>query len=289
MTGFGLAKASNENISVTVEVRSLNSKSLDINIRLPKNFSDKELEVRNLLGQMLERGKLNVAIDVQLIGEVKPRVSINKPLVQAYCKQLREVAQENQIPENDILRLAMQLPDAYLYDTAPDENAAKDWALILETFKQASMACHEFRIKEGSELVRQLHGCIQIIDEKLVEVTTHDPERLQAIRARIRERVAEIVTDEHFDSNRFEQELIYYIEKLDITEEKVRLRLHLEHFMQVLTHDNAPGKKLNFISQEIGREINTIGSKANDALIQRHVIDMKDELEKIKEQSLNIL
>ncbi|MDJ1468497.1 YicC/YloC family endoribonuclease [Cytophagaceae bacterium DM2B3-1] len=289
MTGFGLARAANTNISVSVEIRSLNSKTLDVNLRLPKNFSDKELEIRNLLNQILERGKLNVSIDIQVIGEVKPRVTVNTPLVRAYCQQLREAAIAAAVPEDDIFRLAMQLPDAYIYDTAPDENAAKDWALIQETFKQAALACDEFRIKEGNELSGKLTEYIHKISTNLNAVSTHDPERLQNIRTRIRERIAEVVSDEHFDPNRFEQELIYYIEKLDISEEKVRLKLHLDHFLEVLAKDDTPGKKLNFISQEIGREINTIGSKANDAVIQRFVVEMKDELEKIKEQSLNIL
>jgi uncharacterized protein (TIGR00255 family) len=289
MTGFGMAKAANANISVSVEIRSLNSKSLDVNLRLPKNFSDKELEIRNLLNQILERGKLNVSIDVQVIGEVKPRVTVNIPLVKAYCQQLRQAALEANAPEDDIFRMAMQLPDAYVYDTAPDENAAKDWTLILETFKQAAQACDEFRIKEGGELSGKLTEYVRKIGTNLDAIAAHDPERLQNIRTRIRERVAEITTDENFDANRFEQEMIYYIEKLDISEEKVRLKLHLDHFVEVLANDETPGKKLNFISQEIGREINTIGSKANDAIIQRFVVEMKDELEKIKEQSLNIL
>lgn len=289
MTGFGLARAANTNISVSVEIRSLNSKTLDVNLRLPKNFSDKELEIRNLLNQILERGKLNVSIDIQVIGEVKPRVTVNTPLVRAYCQQLRDAAVAAAVPEDDIFRLAMQLPDAYIYDTAPDENAAKDWALIQETFKQAALACDEFRIKEGNELSGKLTEYIHKISTNLNAISTHDPERLQNIRTRIRERIAEVVNDEHFDPNRFEQELIYYIEKLDISEEKVRLKLHLDHFLEVLAKDETPGKKLNFISQEIGREINTIGSKANDAVIQRFVVEMKDELEKIKEQSLNIL
>ncbi len=289
MTGFGMAKAANANISVSVEIRSLNSKSMDVNLRLPKNFSDKELEIRNLLNQILERGKVNVSVDVQVVGEVKPRVTVNVPLVKAYCQQLRLAAAEASVPEDDVFRLAMQLPDAYVYDTAPDENAAKDWELIQETFKQATQACDEFRAKEGGELARKLTEYIRKISTNLASIAAHDPERLQNIRTRIRERIAEITSDEHFDANRFEQEMIYYIEKLDISEEKVRLGLHLDHFLQVLNSDETPGKKLNFISQEIGREINTIGSKANDAVIQRFVVEMKDELEKIKEQSLNIL
>jgi uncharacterized protein (TIGR00255 family) len=289
MTGFGFAKSTSATINASVEIRSLNSKTLDVSLRLPKNYSDKELEVRNLLNQMLERGKLSVNIDVQAVGEVKPRVTVNTPLVKAYCQQLRQAAEAAGVTESDILRLAMQLPDAYSYDTAPDENAAADWLLIQETLRQAVQACDEFRTKEGGELATKLTGYIQRIHQNLLAVSTHDPERLQLIRTRIRDRIAEVVSDEHFDPNRFEQELIYYIEKLDISEEKVRLQLHLDHFLEVLRNDEAPGKKLNFIAQEIGREINTIGSKANDATIQRLVVEMKDELEKIKEQSLNIL
>lgn len=289
MTGFGLAKATNSNISVTVEIRTLNSKTMDLSLRLPKSFSDRELEIRNFLVQTLERGKLNVNVDIQHNGEVRPRVALNKPVIRAYCNQLRSVAIENALPDTDILRLAMQLPEAYTHETTDDENAAQDSHLVWETFKQAVRECDEFRSREGQELAGNLLDYTRRIVERLATVEQHDPARLQAIRTRIRERIAEVVSDEHFDQNRFEQELIYYIEKLDISEEKVRLKLHLEHFLEVLQTADSPGKKLNFISQEIGREINTIGSKANDATIQRHVIDMKEELEKIKEQALNIL
>ncbi len=289
MTGFGTAKASNENIAVTVEIRTLNSKSLDASFRLPKNFSDKEPEVRNLLAQILERGKVNVSIEVQIIGELKPRMAVNRPLVKAYYQELKSVAQELGASEDDIFRMAMQMPDAVQYEVPSDENAAREWELIKHVLAEAIRATDEFRLKEGQELARNLANYIAHIGELLGRIAIQDPERMQKIRSRITQHIAEIVTDEHFDKNRFEQEMIYYIEKLDISEEKVRLRMHLDHFMEALKGDDAPGKKLNFISQEIGREINTIGSKANDALIQRYVIDMKEELEKIKEQSLNIL
>lgn len=289
MTGFGLAKAANNSISVTVEIRTLNSKTMDLSLRLPKSLSDRELEYRNFLTQALERGKVNVSVDIQHNGEVKPRITLNKSIIKAYCDQLKSVAHDNSLPDTDVLRLAMQLPEAYTHEVAPDENAAQDSELVWETFKLAVRDCDEFRSKEGQELAGNLLDYTRRIVERLAAVEQHDPARLLAIRTRIRERVAEMVSDEHFDSNRFEQELIYYIEKLDISEEKVRLKLHLEHFLEVLQNAESPGKKLNFISQEIGREINTVGSKANDATIQRHVIDMKEELEKIKEQSLNIL
>jgi uncharacterized protein (TIGR00255 family) len=288
MTGYGTARVANESLEVTVDIKSLNSKSLDASIRMPKNFSDKEPEIRAILNQLLERGKVNVSIEVQAVGEVKPKVSVNRPLVKAYYKELFQVSAEIGASQQDIFRIILQMPDVFSYENSSDE-LSRDWELIKKGVQEAVEACNTFRIQEGAELARSLTLYIEKIRSLLVQVDAHDPERMEKIRSRIATHISEIVADEHFDKNRFEQEMIYYIEKLDISEEKVRLRLHLDYFMEVLQKEEAPGKKLNFISQEIGREINTIGSKANDAIIQRHVIDMKEELEKIKEQSLNIL
>jgi uncharacterized protein (TIGR00255 family) len=289
MTGFGAAKASNDTLAVTVEIRTLNSKSLDASFRLPRQYSDKEVELRSLLTQTLERGKINLSIEVQSLGELKPKVAVNQTMVKAYYQQLQQVAIELGADQGDLLRLALQLPEAYLTESSSDETSAQEWVFIRGVIEEALRTCDEFRAKEGQELAINLNAYITRIEKMLGEIESHDPERIQKIRERISSHLQEVVTNENFDRNRFEQEMIYYIEKLDISEEKVRLRLHLDHFMEVLQGQEAPGKKLNFISQEIGREINTIGSKANDAIIQRFVIDMKEELEKIKEQSLNIL
>lgn len=288
MTGYGTARSANEFLEVTVEVKSLNSKSLDASIRMPKNFSDKEHEIRAMLNQVLERGKINVGIEVQPVGEVKPRVSVNRPLVKAYFNELSKVATELEASQQDIFRMVFQMPDVFQYESGTEE-LARDWEIIRKTLQEAVEACNAFRTQEGEELARNLTLYIENIRSLLLQIDAHDPLRMQKIRNRINGHITEVVSDEHFDKNRFEQEMIYYIEKLDISEEKVRLRVHLDYFMEVLKKEEAPGKKLNFISQEIGREINTIGSKANDALVQRFVIDMKEELEKIKEQSLNIL
>jgi uncharacterized protein (TIGR00255 family) len=288
MTGFGLAKATSERLEVTAEVKSLNSKSLDVNFRTPRNFSDKEPELRNMLNQVLERGKINLGIDLQTIGDVKPRVTVNHPIVKAYYEDLSKAATELGASTQDIFRMVFQMPEVYQYESNTEE-LAKDWEIIRKVVQEAVEACNAFRIKEGKELATNLTAYIEKIRSLLGQVDNYDPQRIEKIRNRISTHITEVVKDEHFDKNRFEQEMIYYIEKLDISEEKVRLRVHLDYFMDVLQKEEAPGKKLNFISQEIGREINTIGSKANDALIQRHVIDMKEELEKIKEQSLNIL
>jgi uncharacterized protein (TIGR00255 family) len=289
MTGFGAAKASNDTLAVTVEIRTLNSKSLDASFRLPRQYSDKEVELRSLLTQTLERGKINLSIEVQSLGELKPKVAVNQTMVKAYYQQLQQVAIELGADQGDLLRLALQLPEAYLTESSSDETSAQEWVFIRGVIEEALRTCDDFRTKEGQELAVNLNAYITRIGKMLKEIESHDPERIQKIRERISSHLQEVVTNENFDRNRFEQEMIYYIEKLDISEEKVRLRLHLDHFMEVLQGQEAPGKKLNFISQEIGREINTIGSKANDAIIQRFVIDMKEELEKIKEQSLNIL
>lgn len=288
MTGFGTAKAANERITVTVEIKSLNSKSLDASFRLPRNFSDKELEVRNMLNQALERGKVSVNVDIWSIGEIKPKTVINRPLVKAYYQDLSSLAIELGASQTDIFRLALQMPEAYINESDA-EVLSLDWDLIKQTLIEALKACNNFRIKEGEELATNLSGYIFKIGALLQKIVEQDPQRIQKIKTRIQNHITDILSDDNFDKSRFEQEMIYYIEKLDISEEKVRLQVHLDHFMEVLKTDDTPGKKLNFISQEIGREINTIGSKANDAVIQRYVIEMKEELEKIKEQTLNIL
>jgi uncharacterized protein (TIGR00255 family) len=241
-----------------------------------------------LLNQILERGKINVSIELQAIGEKKNKLNINRPLAKTYFDELQNLAVEVGASQQDIFRLVLQMPDIYNQEDNTDEKE-QDWQIIRQALQEAIQACNEFRITEGKELAANLASYIEKIRTLLDQVSTYDPQRMENIRHRITTHIAEVIADEHFDKNRFEQEMIYYIEKLDISEEKVRLRVHLDYFTEVLTKEESPGKKLNFISQEIGREINTIGSKANDAQVQRYVIDMKEELEKIKEQSLNIL
>ncbi|MGV3560445.1 YicC/YloC family endoribonuclease [Larkinella arboricola] len=292
MTGFGSATQEANGLTVTVEVKTLNSKFLDIYCRLPRSFSDKEVELRNLLTQRLERGKVELSLNVTRLTEVRPGVTVNRPLVEAYLRDLRETSQGLllDVADSDLFRLALQQPNVFNSEVvAASDTATSDWELILLTVLEAIRKCDEFRQQEGNSLEGKFREYIQIITDRLTLIEVQDQKRIPAVRERIRTMVADLLGSDDFDQNRFEQELIYYIEKFDISEEKVRLKNHLSYFMEVLAVEEANGKKLNFIAQEIGREINTIGSKANDASIQRLVVQMKDELEKIKEQTLNVI
>jgi uncharacterized protein (TIGR00255 family) len=288
MTGYGSHTAENDKISVFVEIKSLNSKFLDLNLRLSKEHSDRELEVRNILNNTIERGKVGLNIDVQSKGGVKAKVFINRDLVALYYKDLKETADTIGASETDLFKLALQMPKA-MESEAETEDSAEDWALIQKVLMEAIAKCNEFRKDEGKTLSLKFQEYIKNIGDALTKVEAFDPQRIEAIRTRIRQHFDDYSKSEQLDNSRFEQELIFYIEKLDISEEKVRLRSHLSYFLEAMEGAEASGKKLGFIAQEIGREINTIGSKANDANIQRSVVQMKEELEKIKEQSLNIL
>jgi uncharacterized protein (TIGR00255 family) len=291
MTGFGNATVEAGNLAVTAEVKTLNSKFLDIYCRIPRQFSDKEIELRALLTHQLERGKVELSINFARTNAVRPSVSINRPLVAAYINDLKETANSMlmSIPDGDVLQLALQQPNAYLSESADPEADASDWATLQAAVQEAIRRCNAFRQQEGAMLEGKFREYIQVITDRLTDVEEQDTRRIPAIRERMRHAVRELAENETFDQNRFEQELIYYIERFDISEEKVRLKNHLSYFLEVLSTEEANGKKLNFISQEIGREINTIGSKANDAAIQRFVVQMKDELEKIKEQTMNVI
>jgi len=289
MTGYGSHTAENDKISVTVEIKSLNSKFLDLNLRLSKEYSDKELDIRNLLNNTIERGKVGLSIDVQSKGGVKPKVFVNRELVALYYNDLKETADAiGVVDSSDLFKLALQMPKA-MESEAENVDNTEDWLLIQKVLNEAIAKCNEFRKDEGQTLSIKFKEYIQTIGGCLDKVETFDPQRIEAIRARIRQHFDEFSKSEQLDNSRFEQELIFYIEKLDISEEKVRLRSHLNYFLEAMDVQESSGKKLGFIAQEIGREINTIGSKANDANIQRFVVQMKEELEKIKEQTLNIL
>jgi len=288
MTGYGLASAETGNMAITVEIKSLNSKFLDINLKTPREYNDKELEIRNLLANTLERGKLGLSIEINQKGDVKPKVSINRELVKCYYEDLRLTATLVGASDSDLLKIALQMPKA-INAGSETEETVKEWDVILNVLKEALGKCEEFRLNEGKVLEAKLEEYIKNIDEQLKKVDEADPQRIKSVRDRIKSHLAEFQLGEQVDQNRFEQELIYYIEKLDISEEKVRLRSHLQYFLETMKSKDANGKKLGFIAQEIGREINTIGSKSNDASMQRFVVEMKEELEKIKEQSLNIL
>lgn len=288
MTGYGLAHRENERCTISVEVKSLNSKFLDCSVRLPKVFSDKELEVRAAVTDTLERGKVGISIDYSSKGDTLSKAEINEALFKAYYHQYFQLQQSVNAPASDLFKLALHSPEVM---TAVDasESTKEDWPLVMEAIKEALQACNSFREDEGKTLKIKFKEYIQVITDLLGQVEAHDPSRILSIRNRISQNLNEWIGASKIDTNRFEQELIYYIEKLDISEEKVRLRSHLEYFIQVLETEKSAGKKLGFISQELGREINTIGSKANDASIQKWVVAMKDELEKIKEQLLNLI
>lgn len=291
MTGFGNATVEAGGLSVTAEVKTLNSKFLDIYCRMPRQFSDKEIELRALLTHQLERGKVELSLNLTRTNAVRPGVTINRPLVAAYVADLKETANTMlmSISDGDVLQLALQQPNAYLTESTDHTADVSDWETVLAAVQEAIRRCDGFRKQDGAVLEGKFQEYIQIITDRLADIEEQDVKRIPAVRDRMRNSVRELLESESFDHNRFEQELVYYVEKFDISEEKVRLKNHLSYFLEVLATEEANGKKLNFISQEIGREINTIGSKANDSSIQRFVVQMKDELEKIKEQTMNVI
>jgi uncharacterized protein (TIGR00255 family) len=290
MTGFGSATLETDKMALSVEIKTLNSKFSDIYCRLPRSFSNREIEVRNVLQKELERGKIEMILNVIPKDEESAGTTINRTLVKAYFKDLIQTATELgfDASKTEVLRMATMMPNAYNTNALHADDAADEWKLIMGLVVKAIKNCQEFRLQEGKVTKIKFVEYIDIIDALLKLIIEQDPKRLPIIRERLEKSVADYINSENFDKNRFEQELIYYVEKYDISEEKVRLSNHLDYFRKEV-EIASNGKKLNFIAQEIGREINTIGSKANDAVIQRLVVQMKDELEKIKEQTMNIL
>lgn len=288
MTGFGVAGLENEHLMVQVEVRSLNSKFLDLSIRSPRQFSDKEPEIRNLVQSILDRGKVNISIEFLTKGGQNLPVSINHDLFETYYREFKALAGKVGESSSELFKLALQAPNVIV--TIPQEREeGEDWDQVKKVLEEALKKCDGFRKDEGASLLLKLEESIGLIREGLERIKVEDPQRKEKIKQRIKGHFSQWMEENSFDANRFEQELIYYFEKIDITEELVRLETHLNYFLKTMKEDALQGKKLGFISQELGREINTIGSKANDAEIQKSVILMKDELEKIKEQSLNVL
>jgi len=288
MTGFGISKGNEEGYSIIVEVRTLNSKFLDANVRLPKIIQDKELEVRNLLSSALVRGKVSLLVELKKEDTVSEKVAVNNTLFEAYFNEFKQMAENVGASQDDIFKLALQSPEVLNAENKKGEND-KEWNLVKKHIKLSVAHCDEFRNAEGQTLSIELSKYIQNITDYLEQIVVIDPERTVGVKERILGHIKEVSEKEDFDQNRYEQEMIYYIEKLDISEEIVRLGSHLKYFKETMALPDSQGKKLGFISQEIGREINTIGSKANHAEMQRHVVCMKDELEKIKEQLLNVL
>lgn len=290
MTGFGSATVENDQAVVSVEVKTLNSKFSDINCRIPRTFSGREIEIRKRLSDELDRGKIEFSLNVIPKDGATAGTVVNRPVLKAYYYDLLATANElgfEAVP-TELLRMASLMPNAYVTNMVDEAAVASEWELILGAVDAAIAKCQEFRTQEGEATKAKFEEYIGEIARLLTEVEAQDPARIPVVRERLEKAVLEWTSSEAFDKNRFEQELIYFIEKLDISEEKVRLANHLNYFLEQLSK-GTNGKKLNFISQEIGREINTIGSKANDAVIQRLVVQMKDYLEKIKEQTMNIV
>ncbi len=281
MTGFGKHVLQLPTKKVTVEIKSLNSKSLDLNARMPQAYREKELELRKIIASSLMRGKVDFGLYVELTGD-ETTVQVNETVVRQYMNQLKGVADGDELR---LLEMALRMPD--VLKTDKEDIDESEYQHIKDTLKQALLKINEFRSEEGKVLEEDFQERIKTLHNLLNKVIDIDPERQGTIRERLEKAVADV--KEEVDANRFEQELIYYLEKYDITEEKVRLANHLDYFTSTLKSDDSNGKKLGFICQEIGREINTIGSKANFAPMQQLVVQMKDELEKIKEQMLNVL
>lgn len=287
MTGFGLATNDYAQAKYTVEIKSLNSKFLELSLKLPKSFSDKELLLRNECSKLIERGKVHVNINAEYLNANAKTATISQELLKIYYTQLEAAANELGAVKDNLFQLALNFPDVVQY---PEEDVTEEeWKLIHLTFEQALVNFQTFRRDEGAVLQQDLELRIHNIVNAQKQVELQEPNRIPLIRERLNNYLAEAIGKENIDKNRFEQELIFYIDKLDITEEKIRLKSHCDYFLASLKNTDANGKKLAFISQEIGREINTMGSKANDAGIQQIVIGMKEELEKIKEQLLNVL
>jgi len=285
MTGFGKAKINIKNKQIIAEVKSVNSKQLDLGLRLPLSLRDKEAEFRNLIAEIAERGKVDFSIYFD--GESSERKMIlNKQLASNYYKELTLFAKDVKADSSNLLAMIMNLPDVFKQEisVADDDEIKKVKSLIQSALNEFNA----FRKSEGLTLGKELEKRIQLILGLLKKVEQADGKRIKLIKERIRKELHDIISKEKIDQNRFEEELIYYVEKMDITEEKVRLKTHCDYFLNTL-NEKSSGRKLGFISQEIGREINTIGSKANDAAIQKMVVQMKDELEKIKEQLMNVL
>ncbi len=287
MTGYGKAQRESNGYETVAEIKTLNSKFLDANVKLPRIFNDKEIEVRGLLAEKVKRGKVSITIDFAGSPVIQETTLLNKEAFKAYYKVYQELKLELQDTSGDIFRLAAQAPDV-IQPNVQETIDETIWQEVKQVIEEALDRCEQFRIQEGVALENDLSQCIASIRAWLEKIKDQVPERDTKMKAKLKSQFEELEA-EKIDKNRFEQELIYYIEKLDINEEIVRLTNHLDYFMEVLQEPESNGKKLGFISQEIGREINTIGSKANDAIIQRYVVGMKEELEKIKEQILNIL
>lgn len=287
MTGFGKAEFEVNNKKFTIEIKSLNSKQVDINTRIPSVYREKDIEIRKELSDKLERGKIDFNIYVESLGD-ESNSKINEPILRSYFRQLSKISSElNLATDQSTLQAALRLPDVVKteYQTLDEE----EWEIILKNIRNAIADIDKFRVQEGDALKTDIVNSIELIQSLLAQIEPFEGQRIEALRNRLTENLDKLSLNGNVDKNRFEQELIFYLEKLDINEEKVRLANHCDYFIETIAEPVPTGKKLAFISQEIGREINTIGSKANNTEIQRIVVQMKDYLERVKEQLLNVL
>jgi len=286
MTGYGNVTHETPDFIVRIEIKSLNSKHLDLTLRLPKQFNNKEIELRSQLNQSVQRGKVNLVIDVEYTNPALLKKTLNKALFLSYYREVEETLKELNVTTKDIIPVILAMDDVLLVpEAAAGEN---DWKIVEETLNKAIEKFDGFRLKEGDMTYKEMVTYIKSIETYLEDVDKKKLDKITRIKEQLREKLEAMFKDGKLDENRYEHEMIFYAEKLDITEEIVRLRSHIALFLKTIEED-MPGKKLGFIAQEIGREINTIGSKVNDAQIQKDIVMMKEELEKIKEQVQNIL
>ncbi len=286
MTGYGIVQAETEYYTLQAELKTLNSKFLDLTLRLPKELTAFEYQFREILSKGLVRGKANVTLELTPKEGMQGAV-FNQEIFNKLFEELKTLAKGRGVSESDVFNSVMRQPE--ILQQSDNTTEVVEQSVALNLVKQVVAACNDFRVQEGNSLEEALRESVSAISKRLEEIKNIEPERTAAMRKRLTDSILEQSESEKIDENRFEQELIYYIEKLDINEELVRLKNHLMYFIETLEMPDSQGKKLGFIGQEMGREINTIGSKANDATIQRLVVEMKDELEKIKEQVLNVL
>lgn len=281
MTGFGRAETVYKGKKITVDIKSLNSKNFDLNVKVPLRYKEKEFDIRKLLNDKILRGKVDCYINCESLEENND-VKINQDVVKNYMTQLREVGSD--APEFEYLKMAVRMPD--VLSTKSSELEDDEWKALLAVVQESVDRFIEFRQTEGNQLAEEIEKIIQNIEYNLSEVAQYEEERIQPIKDRY---ISALKNFENVDETRYYQEMVYFVEKLDISEEKVRLSQHIKYYLEVMKNEDFNGKKLGFIAQEMGREINTLGSKANHSEIQKLVVEMKDDLEKIKEQTLNVL
>lgn len=281
MTGFGRAETVYKGKKITVDIKSLNSKNFDLNVKVPLRYKEKEFDIRKLLNDKILRGKVDCYISCESL-EDSNEVTINQDIVKNYIEQLRSVASD--APEFEYLKMAVRMPD--ILSTKSSELEDDEWKALLEVVQESVDRFIEFRQTEGNQLAEEIEKIVQNIEYNLSEVAQYEEERIQPIKDRY---LSALKNFENVDETRYYQEMVYFVEKLDISEEKVRLSQHIKYYLEVMKNEDFNGKKLGFIAQEMGREINTLGSKANHSEIQKLVVEMKDDLEKIKEQTLNVL